>query len=174
MKTIVIVDDEVNVLKSLQRILRGYAWEIISFSNPLEALEFLETRKVDLVLSDFQMPDLDGATFLSYVMQRQPSAMRLILSGHADLNRVLEAINRAEVYRFITKPWNDNELRLTIEQALDVGALIEENKQLAQLVREQGDQIRRQLNELQKIEELSPGITKVDWDDDGYIDLSDN
>jgi len=173
MKSIMVVDDEVNVLSSLRRVLRGYAWDISFFSCPFEALKVLNSKSIDLVLSDFQMPQMDGVTFLNRVREIQPNAMRVILSGHADLNRVLDAINRAEVYRFITKPWNNEALRISISQALDVGALLQENKQLAELIREQGTVLKRQLAELQKIKEKHPEIARVEWDEDGCIDLSE-
>lgn len=172
MTTIVVVDDEVNILKSMQRSLRGENWELLIFSDPHEALEQLQSKPVDLVISDYMMPVMDGVSFLNRVKAMQPDAMRLILSGQADLEGVLNAINRAEVYRFVTKPWDDHDLKIVIRQALEVGHLQQENKRLAQLVREQGAQIEKQLSELKRLEQMSPGITQVEWDEDGSIDLS--
>jgi response regulator RpfG family c-di-GMP phosphodiesterase len=117
MQRILVVDDEVQVAKALQRLLRK-DYEVEVACNAEEALARLDTFKPDLVISDFRMPGMNGAAFLSQVRQRMPLTLRLILSGNADLDSALEAINQAEVYRFLRKPWDEVELRALIHRVL--------------------------------------------------------
>lgn len=173
MTTIVAVDDEVNILSALTRALRQEDWSILTFSDPERAIEDLRFEKVDLIISDYRMPQMNGVEFLKAFKEDHQDTVRLILSGQADIKGVLEAINDAEVYRFITKPWDDAVLRLTIKNALEFNFLQQENKRLAQTVREQSSQIKQQLSELRRLELDSPGITKVDWNEDGSINLED-
>lgn len=172
MTSILLVDDETNILRALRRVLSREGWEIHCYDDPRKALEELAFQPVDLVLSDYRMPYMNGAEFLSEFRQIQPDAMRLILSGQADMTGLIEAINSAMIYRFISKPWDDAELLLTIQQALRVGQLERENRELAATVRNQSRAIQIQIDELRRLETLNPGITQVNWDEDGYIDLS--
>ncbi|MCP5206247.1 MAG: response regulator [Hahellaceae bacterium] len=172
MTIIALVDDEPNILKALQRVLMKELWEIRTYSNPIEALEDRDIHSVDLVLSDYRMPEMNGVEFLSEFRKLNPTAIRLILSGQADMTGLLTAINQAEVYRFITKPWDNEELVITLKQALEVNFLRQENERLAQTVRKQSQQLRSQLSELKRLEKESPGITQVDWNDDGSISLN--
>jgi len=173
MTTIALVDDEINNLSALKRALRKEDWQILTFDDPMQALKELEFENVDLIISDYRMPHMNGVTFLNEFKKINPSAIRLILSGQADLDGLLGAINSAEVYRFITKPWDDNDLRLIIKHALEFNYLQQENNRLAQIVRNQGKQIKKNLSELRRLEVDSPGITNVDWNEDGSIDLVD-
>lgn len=172
MVNIALIDDELNVLRALQRALRGENYTISLFEDPGKALQALADQPVDLVISDYRMPQMNGVQFLDQFRQLQPDAVRLILSGQADLEGVMGAINRAEVFRFITKPWNNDELRIVISQALEFNRMRLENDRLANIVREQERQIKLQQGELERLERESPGITHVDWSDDGSIDLS--
>ncbi len=173
MTTILLVDDETNILKSLKRALHSSGWEILTYSHPDQALEALSFTQVDLVISDYRMPEMTGVAFLSEFRKQHPDTVRLILSGQADIGGLLGAINSAEVFRFITKPWNDDELRITIEQALEFNRLKQENERLAETVRQQSKEIKTHLSELRRLENESPGITQVDWNDDGSITLTD-
>ena len=120
----------------------------------------------DLVLSDYRMPVMDGVDFLTRLKATQPDTMRLILSGYSDLKALLQAINEAEIHRFISKPWNDYELKSTIALALAHRATRLENKRLADQVRAQQSQLEDLLG---KLEAEAPGITKVCLDEDGAI-----
>lgn len=137
---IMIVDDEVGILRSIERALRDPAHDVESFENPRKALRRAEVVNFDLVLSDYRMPEIDGVELLSEIKKLQPQAMRLMLSGYADLNGVLKSINEATVYRFITKPCDDRELREAINDALKCRAMAVENRYLADEMREQRDQ----------------------------------
>jgi response regulator RpfG family c-di-GMP phosphodiesterase len=116
---------------------------------------------------------MDGVAFLKAFREEQPHAVRLILSGYADLDAMIGAINEAQIYRFISKPWHDFELRAAVEQALAHHDLLLENQRLADEVRAQRGIISRQEMELRRLEMETPGITKVNWGPDGSVILSE-
>jgi len=173
MYRIMIVDDEQYILNALKRSLRSTNWEIETYSSCAEALRRAQVATFELFLSDYRMPEMNGVEFLFEIKQIQPESMRLILSGYTDLEALLGAINEAEIYRFITKPWEDYQLNSTIEQALHFRELCVENRRLADQVREQKNKLSEQEMILQKLEQDNPGITQVDWADDGSIIVSE-
>ena len=178
MSRILIVDDEESILKSLQRVLRvapctfgtkTFRLEVRTFSSPLLALEAAREEDFDLFISDYRMPVMDGIEFLKAAKAIQPDAARLILSGYADLNALLRAVNEVGIERFIGKPWNEFELMSAIAQILAHRELLLENRQLANLVRlEMGDVTPEQL-EAERLEQIEPGITEVNWGPDGSV-----
>ena len=135
--TVLFVDDEVNILKALQRLLRQEDMNILTASRASEALELIETAPVQVVVSDQRMPEMSGVDLLAAVRERHPDIVRIMLTGYTEINMAVDAINRGEIYRLITKPWNDEELRTTIRQALDHADLKNEIRRLNQVTREQ-------------------------------------
>jgi diguanylate cyclase (GGDEF)-like protein/PAS domain S-box-containing protein len=115
--TLLLLDDEPNVLSSLVRLLRRDGYQILTAHNAQEAFSLLATHEVQVVVSDQRMPDMNGTEFLSRVRKLYPGTVRIILSGYAELESVLNAINRGEIYRFYTKPWDDQALRDNIREA---------------------------------------------------------
>jgi len=182
MSRILIVDDEASILKALQRVLRvapcsygkrQFTLEVHTTTSPLQALELARHEEFDLFISDYRMPEMDGIEFLKNAKAIQPDAARLILSGYADLNALVRAVNEVGIERFIGKPWNDYDLMSAIGQALAHRELLLENRQLADLVRlEMGDKTAEQV-EAERLELLEPGITKVNWGPDGSVLLDD-
>lgn len=138
MYRILLVDDEQNVLNALQRELRG-KYETEAFTSPLEALQRCREVKFDLVISDYLMPELKGIQFLKQFGEIQPDAARMILSGQADIEGLLVAINETHIYRFVAKPWDPLELKISIAQALDYRRIILENSRLADAYRHTHD-----------------------------------
>ena len=180
MKRLLLVDDELNVLKALKRCLmlgeiqeNASSFEVETYTDPFEALARSRDIGFDMVISDFRMPAMDGVTFLKQFRELQPDAMRIILSGQADLEGVIAAINEAGIFRFVTKPWQDFELRFVVQQALAYRELQMENTRLADLVRIQQGKLSRQEAELRRLEQESPGITQVRRTSDGYIVLDE-
>lgn len=173
MRRILLVDDEENVLKALKRLLRSESVDIETCTNPLDALSRSREIAFDLVISDYRMPQMDGVEFLKGVRQLQPDAARMILSAYTDLSALLGAINDAQIYRFVCKPWNDQELLITIRQALEHRDLQLENQRLADQVREQQSVISRQDRALKDLEREHPALTRVKRDADGAIILDD-
>jgi CheY-like chemotaxis protein len=122
--TLLLLDDEPNVLSSLMRLLRRDGYQILAAHNAQEAFSMLATHEVQVVVSDQRMPDMNGTEFLSRVRKLYPGTVRIILSGYAELESVLGAINRGEIYRFYTKPWDDQALRDNIREAFRYHALM--------------------------------------------------
>lgn len=127
---ILIVDDEPNVLKSIKRLLIDSDYKILLASSGEEGLKKIESAKVDVVISDYRMPGMNGVEFLSKVKDISPDTMRIILSGYADAVAIVEAINEGQVYKFITKPWNDQELLTTIITSIEQHNLQQEYEML--------------------------------------------
>jgi two-component system probable response regulator PhcQ len=161
---ILIVDDEENILNSLKRLFRKEPYEILTAINGEEGLKILDDHQVDLIISDLKMPEMSGIEFLKKAKQKNPVPLRIMLTGHADLKSIIEAIDQGEIYRFLLKPWDDEELKMTIKQALDYYYLSKENRILVKTVKKQS-QI------LQELERAHPGISKVEKDEDGSIIL---
>ncbi len=179
---IMLVDDEESILKSLERLLRVtpciyngevFPLKIESFVSAKAALERSRHTTFDLFLSDYRMPEMSGVDFLKATIEIQPDAARLVLSGYADLNSVISAINEAHIYRFLSKPWNDYELVSAIAQALGYQKLLVENKQLADQTRFEKGNISAEELERRRLEALEPGITQVNWGPDGSVILDD-
>jgi two-component system probable response regulator PhcQ len=175
---ILLVDDDVNVLKALRRVLsltpcvagnQRFKLQVDAYDSPTAALAIAHERPYALVLSDYRMPGMDGTEFLSAFRELQPHAARLILSGYADLNGLIRAINEVGIQRFIAKPWNDYELVSAVAQALAVRELSLENERLADQARLAAGQMSPQEAELKRLEFEEPGITHVLWDSDGSV-----
>jgi Response regulator containing a CheY-like receiver domain and an HD-GYP domain len=140
--TLLLVDDEVNVLKSLMRLLHAHNYRLLMAASGTEALALMAREPVDLVISDMRMPHMDGAELLAKIRQQWPDTMRLLLTGHADMTQTVAAINQGEIYRYIAKPWHDDELLLIVAQALEQQKLKRENARLQQLTAEQNAALR--------------------------------
>jgi putative nucleotidyltransferase with HDIG domain len=135
--SVLFVDDEVNILRAVERLLRHEPCEIITASRGSEALEILERHPCHVVVTDQRMPEMSGVDLLSAVRERQPDIVRMMLTGYTEMNVAVDAINRGEIYRLITKPWNDEELKATLRQAFDHFDLKNEIRRLNQVTREQ-------------------------------------
>ncbi|MFB9244551.1 Flp pilus assembly complex ATPase component TadA [Massilia antarctica] len=129
---ILLVDDEPNVLSALRRVFRQENYEIVTSGNPREALALLKTETFHLIISDFMMPGMDGGELLRQARQIEPDMIRIMLTGHADVNAVVGAVKTGAVYKFILKPWNDDDLRVTVALALERQELNRSNKALIQ------------------------------------------
>jgi FixJ family two-component response regulator len=128
--TLLIVDDEPNVIKSLRRLLIDTDYNLITADSAETGLKVLETEAIQLVISDYRMPGMSGIEFLNIVKEKYPDTYRMIMSGYTDTVALVEAINDGQVYRFITKPWNDHELLTSIMRAFDQYNLGKENARL--------------------------------------------
>jgi diguanylate cyclase (GGDEF)-like protein/PAS domain S-box-containing protein len=115
--TLLLVDDDANVLTSLQRLFRRDGYRILLAGSPAEGLELLALHQVQVIVCDQRMPAMSGTEFLSMVKEMYPDTIRIILSGYTRLETVIESINRGAIYRFYTKPWDDSELRENIRLA---------------------------------------------------------
>jgi response regulator RpfG family c-di-GMP phosphodiesterase len=145
-RAILCVDDEPHILSALRRLFRTQGYEVLTAGSAQAGLALLAEREVDLVISDMRMPEMDGVQFLEQARVARPDALRLLLTGHADVEQIMDAINRGEIYRYITKPWDDTEILLVVRHALERRALEQEKLRLESLTLRQNEQL-RELNQ---------------------------
>jgi DNA-binding NtrC family response regulator len=146
-ETIMIVDDEEMVLTSLHSFLNlETSYHVITFTSPVEALKYIQKNEIDLVISDYLMPDMDGISFLARVRELRPEVPRVILTGYADKENAIKAINEVGLYQYIEKPWDNEDLRIIIRNGI-------EKKQLMKKLQQKIDEINRAYSELQGIQQ---------------------
>jgi len=147
--TILLVDDEDMVLRSMKSFFAiESSYNIITYTSPLKALEDIDRLrlKIDLVISDYLMPEMDGITFLAHVKEKLPMVPRILLTGYADKENAIKAINNVGLYQYIEKPWDNEDLRLIIRNGLEKTTLLQ---QLQEKVNEV-ERAQRELSEVQK------------------------
>jgi len=183
---LLLVDDEENILRALIRVLRRDGYQILRANGGAEGLVLLaEHPEVGVILSDQRMPNMTGIDFLSQVRERHPDTVRMILSGYTDLKTVTDAINEGAVYKFLTKPWEDELLRTNVEEAFRYGELGRENERLTRELKTSNEQLERRVEEKTRqallnqrvlaisqevLEHLPAGVLGID--DDGIIVLA--
>lgn len=140
------VDDDTNVLKALRRLFHSENYEIYLASSGSEGLGILSQHAVDLIISDMRMPEMNGAEFLAHVVEQWPETIRILLTGYADLQSTIDAINKGRIYSYCNKPWNDEELKLLVRNALEQKHLREERDRLSAVILHQNDELKA-LNE---------------------------
>lgn len=121
---ILCVDDEPSILKSLERVLKLEGYKILTAMSGQDALKMLEKTHVDLIIADQRMPIMNGSEFLKIVREKYPNIIRIMLSGYSDFDSLLKAINEGEIFRFISKPWDSDELKEIIHLALEQNRII--------------------------------------------------
>jgi len=159
------VDDEPSILSALKRIFRSQGYEILTATSGKEGLLLLEQQAVDLVISDMRMPEMDGAQFLEQVFSKWPDIKRILLTGYADATATIAAINRGKIWRYVSKPWNDEELIVTVQQALAHRELMQENTRLNELTYRQNEELKLLNAGLeQKVAERTAELRKANSD----------
>lgn len=148
--TVLLVDDEINVLNALKRVLRKENYNLILSSDPFEALEIIKNTEVDVILSDQRMPKMSGVELLTKSREFRPEAIRIILTGYTDWDSALEAINKVEVWRFFTKPWDDEDIRNSLRQAVKMADMKKENRRLLAIVNQQNQMLKERSEHLEK------------------------
>lgn len=139
---ILFVDDEQNILSSLRRLFRSEGYEVFLATSGREGLAILEREAIDLVVSDMRMPEMDGAAFLKQVATRWPDVVRILLTGYADMTSTIAAINEGHIYRYLSKPWEDNDIKLSVRHAFERKFLERERARLAELTQRQNEELR--------------------------------
>lgn len=132
--TILFVDDEDNILSALKRLMRKTDYDCLFANSGAAALEMLEGRDVDIIISDMKMPEMNGAELLAEVARLHPETIRIVLSGYSEQSAIMEAINSGRIWGFIHKPWNDAELKQIIEHAIFTQQVIAERSLLRRTV----------------------------------------
>jgi len=165
--SVLFVDDEPGVLRSLERLLRDEPFDIRTSQDPREALDLVTADPPTVVVADFYMPGMNGPAMLHRVRDIDDQIVRIVMTGKPDVTAVLDAVNEGAVYRFILKPWDEDELRMTLVQAFDYHRLLGERRKLLK-------ELDRQRQTIEKLETRHPGISKLPQkDESGAYVLTD-
>ncbi len=140
-RILLLVDDEENILRALMRLLRRDGYTILTANSGPQGLELLQQHEVGVILSDQRMPGMMGSEFLEQAKALRPQTVRLMLSGYTDLQSVTDAINRGSIYKFLTKPWDDDLLRENVRNAFEHYELRAERDRLAEQLREANERL---------------------------------
>ena len=140
------IDDEPNILRALKRLFRSAEYNVILAESGEQGLQILEQNPIDLIISDMRMPQMDGAEFLSRVAEHWPDTMRILLTGYADLESTIIAVNNGKIFNYCSKPWEDNELKILVNNALDQKRLRDERQQLFAIINQQNEEL-KELND---------------------------
>lgn len=159
---ILVVDDQSVIRNLLKDAFARGPFEVHTAASAEDALALLSCMPVDVVISDEKMPGMSGTAFLAVVRKRYPETIRIMLTGHASLDTAIRAINEGEIYRFLTKPCNIVDLRVTVQQALEQRDLRQENLRLQKVVA-------RQASDIRALEQACPGITEIRRDASGAV-----
>lgn len=143
MAQLLFVDDEPGILSALRRLFRPHGYKIFTAESGAEGLEILDQEQIDLVISDMRMPEMDGVALLKAIKERSPETIRILLTGYADFNSTVAAINQGEIYRYISKPWVDNEIVSIVADALEHQRLKHENERLSSVIQQQNEALKR-------------------------------
>lgn len=128
---ILYVDDEENNLISFKATFR-IKYNVYTAISGEDAKKILDTRPIDIIITDQRMPNMTGVEFLESIIDKHPEPMRILLTGYADMNAVIEAINKGKIFHYLTKPWNEDELDAAIQRAYDVYRLRKDEQELTQ------------------------------------------
>jgi response regulator RpfG family c-di-GMP phosphodiesterase len=139
---ILMVDDEENILSSLKRLFFEEDYDILTATSGIEGIEVLKKNDISVVISDQKMPAMSGTEFLAKARKISPDTVRIVLTGYADAEIAIEAINKAKAYAFITKPWDDNGVILTIKNAVERYGLIRENTRLTEFTKKRNEELK--------------------------------
>jgi two-component system probable response regulator PhcQ len=163
---VLLVDDEPNVVDALRRALRSEPYLILTATSARQALRMMEAQPVDVVVSDHDMPEMNGTDFLCEVRRRWSETIRFVLTGKASLEMAVRAINSGEVYRFLTKPCHHTDLAISLRDAIQNKRLMAEARRLLSTLKRQNDL-------LDILEKQNPGIATIQRDEDGSIVLDE-
>jgi diguanylate cyclase (GGDEF)-like protein/PAS domain S-box-containing protein len=133
-RTLLLVDDEENIVAALRRLLRAEGWRLLSATSAEQALQLMARHEVDVILSDQRMPGMTGVELLRRARQLYPETIRLVLSGYTELQSITDAINEGAIYKFLAKPWDDEQLRAHLRDAFALKEMADQNRRLDQEV----------------------------------------
>ncbi|MDI6729148.1 MAG: response regulator [Thermodesulfovibrionales bacterium] len=159
---VLFVDDEENVLRSMKRLFMDVdSINILTAPSGKEGLGMLKNNEVAVIVSDQKMPEMSGAEFLEKARRMQPESVRIVLTGYADINAAMDAVNKGGASKYITKPWNDNDLMLTVLNSVETYNLKKENKRLTELTRKQNEELKKWSSELEfYVQQQTVDLTK--------------
>ena len=158
--SILVVDDEADVVESIRELLR-LDYRVLVATRASEAMSILDARPVDVVMTDQRMPEMTGVELLHHVRETQPDTVRLLFTGYADVRAVVDAINRGNVYRYITKPWDPDELQGIVRDAVERRTLVAERQRLLGELKHANEELVRANAELAEASELKSNFIRV-------------
>jgi len=177
-KTLLVVDDERYIINSIKRICRNKKYKVLAASSGKEALEILSKEPIQVILSDQMMPEMTGAELFENITECYPDVIRILLTGHTALEGITRAVNRGAVYKVLFKPWDDEHLIQTLDQAFDTFFLHEHNKRLSQELLTLNKNLESRVEE--KTRALTLHITRLqianklfEWFPDAAMGISD-
>ena len=150
-RTLLIVDDEENILAALKRLLRREGYHSVTANSAMEGLQRLAEVDVDVIVSDQRMPGMTGVEFLRRAKELYPDTVRMVLSGYTELQSITDAVNEGAIYKFLTKPWDDERLRVHIEEAFRQKELADENRRLSREVQTANQELAEVNQRLQRL-----------------------
>lgn len=140
--TLLFIDDEANILAALKRLFRPLGYNVLTAESSASAFALLEKEKVDLAICDMRMPQMSGAEMLEQMRIKWPDVVRILLTGYSDMTSTIAAINHGEIHRYISKPWDDNEIVLIVRDALERKYLLAEKQRLEALTQRQNEELK--------------------------------
>ncbi|MDB5305571.1 MAG: histidine kinase,Response regulator receiver domain proteinhistidine kinase [Phycisphaerales bacterium] len=158
--TILVVDDEPDVVKSVQDLLR-LDYRVLGTTRARDAMEIMRREDVHVVMTDQRMPEMTGVEFLGQLRSQHPDAVRLLFTGYADIRAVIDAINEGSVFRYITKPWDPDELEATIRQAVERYDLAVERKELLKTLQDKNNELEQANAQLKHANDLKHAFIQV-------------
>jgi two-component system, probable response regulator PhcQ len=164
---VLLVDDEPSVRNGLQRVLRKEKYQLVTAQDAAEAFTMLRNQSIDVVISDQNMPGMQGTEFLAQVRLSYPDTIRMMLTGQACIEVAIKAINEGQIYRFFTKPCNHIDLAVTIRHALEQKDLLMKSRRLLEV-------FKRQAAVIDQMEKEQPGITRLRRDAQGNLLIAEN
>jgi DNA-binding NtrC family response regulator len=159
---VLFIDDDPMIVKSIQRLLRREPFQLVTAGSAQQGFTLADIYDFSLVISDFSMPGMDGLEFLGKIKAQNPQVLTMMLTGKAEIDLAVKAINDAGVYKFILKPWDENDLKLTIRRALESLEVVKERDDLR-------SKVDAQAQVMAQLEKSYPGITRIKRDRDGYL-----
>lgn len=168
---LLIIDDEVDITKALVRQFRR-KYNVISTTDASEALKIMENEKIQVVLSDQRMPGMTGVDFFAQIKDKYPDALKLILTGYSDIEAVIGAINEGQVFRYVKKPWNPDELETIIREAFEKYELITNNRKLMTSLQEANQNLEEKVQaRTLELEKVNARLSELNLEKNKYIGM---
>lgn len=170
-RNLLIIDDEPEIVKALTRQFRRY-YNVFSTTNAEEAFNILEREHIQVVVSDQRMPGMSGVEFFSRIKSKYPDALKLILTGYSDIEAVIGAINEGQIFRYVTKPWNPDELNIIVKEAFEKHELITNNRKLMQQLQDANETLEiKVLDRTKELELANKKLLELNVEKNRYIGM---
>lgn len=152
--TLLIVDDEESILRALQRLFRKLPYHVVTANSPKAALEVLTQHPVAVILCDQRMPEMTGSELLKHIKKTHPHTIRIVMSGYTEMDSITAAINDGAIFKFLTKPWNDDQLLEHIREAFEIYQLRRQREQLADALIDTNRDLNARLDDLRSLSSI--------------------